>query len=433
MSTYPEDEPVAGALSGRLLVVDDDEGNRDLLSRRLARWGHTVATADSGRRALEVVESEPFDVVLLDVMMPEMSGLDVLRVIRGMHSPSGLPVIMATARGQSEDVVEALRLGANDYVTKPLDFPVVLARVQTQLSLKRAVDQAARLERSLAERNRELEAANARLAAVNKRMARDLKAASRVQEAFLPRESPGLPGATCAWAYRPCEELAGDGLNAFPLDDRRSAVYVFDVCGHGVAAALLSVTLSRVLAPPGDPASVLTAVGGGESPAAVADHLNRMFPFEQADQYFTMFYGVLESQDGGGATFRFVSAGHPGLAHLPAAGGSRLFDGRGFPVGLANAPYLEQAVELAPGDRVVLYSDGVPEAMDPAGRAFATDRMLELLERERSGPVGRSVEALVGEVCRWCGAAGPRDDVSVLAFEIAGTGRREEVGLCAGS
>jgi DNA-binding response OmpR family regulator/tRNA A-37 threonylcarbamoyl transferase component Bud32 len=137
----------AGA--GRLLVVDDNEMNRDMLARRLQQKGYTVATAIGGGEALSAIEAESFDLVLLDVMMPEISGLDVLRTLRKTLSVTDLPVIMATAKDQSHDVVEALRLGANDYVTKPLDFNVVLARVEPQLALTRASDEVKRLNAEL--------------------------------------------------------------------------------------------------------------------------------------------------------------------------------------------------------------------------------------------------------------------------------------------
>src|SRR5207248_11458922 len=148
-----------------------------------------------------------------------------------------------------------------------------------------------------------LEAANARLAGANGRMSRDLRAAAKIQEAFLPRRAPRVPGADFAWAYRPCDELAGDGLNVIPLGGGEVGLYVLDVSGHGVAAALLSVTLSRLLSPPSDPSSVL--VKGGDDPdgvgplpvppAEVAEELGRRFPFDLANgQYFTMVYGLLD-------------------------------------------------------------------------------------------------------------------------------------------
>jgi diguanylate cyclase (GGDEF)-like protein/PAS domain S-box-containing protein len=124
--------------SGRLLVVDDNENNREMLSRRLIRNGFTVSIADSGIGLLDRIRQEHADLVLLDVEMPVVSGLTALVEIRKVYSASQLPVIMVTAHDQSEDVVRALELGANDYVTKPVDFAVALARVRTHLSAMRA-------------------------------------------------------------------------------------------------------------------------------------------------------------------------------------------------------------------------------------------------------------------------------------------------------
>lgn len=125
------------ASPARLLVVDDNEMNRDMLSRRLAKRGFEVVTAGGGQRALDLIAAETVDLVLLDIMMPDINGLEVLTRLRTTRTVAELPVIMATAKDQSEDIVHALRLGANDYVTKPLDFPVVMARVETQLQLLR--------------------------------------------------------------------------------------------------------------------------------------------------------------------------------------------------------------------------------------------------------------------------------------------------------
>ncbi len=119
-----------------LLVVDDEERNRDLLAQRLSRKGYRIAEADSGSAALDRVKAGGIDLILLDIMMPVMNGMEVLTQLRRDHSATGLPIIMATALDDSAHIVQALKLGANDYVTKPIDFPVVLARVQTHLSLQ---------------------------------------------------------------------------------------------------------------------------------------------------------------------------------------------------------------------------------------------------------------------------------------------------------
>ncbi len=402
---------------GSVLVVDDDANNRDLLSRRLRRMGYEAEVGHDGQHALALIGERHFDVILLDVMMPGLDGFEVLKILREHHAATDLPVIMATAKDDSEDVIHALGLGANDYVTKPLDFPVVVARIQTQISLKRAVEQVRQLERRLAERNIDLEEANAR-------MSRDLRAAARIQEALLPRSSPDVPRLNFSWAFRPCDELAGDGLSAIKLDDHRVALYVLDVSGHGVASSLMSVSVGRLLSPPSDASSILVKGGDGPDrleplpPAEVAAKLNRMFPFEvSTEQYFTFVYGLLDGLTG---DFRYTLAGHPGPVLLPAEGKAKILPGRGYPIGLADGPkpYNEWGIRLNPGDRLYLYSDGIPEAVSPEGVPFGNERMLEKMEAGRLEPLCGVVNELVAEIEAWSGVTRVRDDLSVLAVEV---------------
>src|ERR1700751_2784964 len=122
----------------KLLIVDDNEMNRDMLARRLARKGYVIELADNAKELLERVQRGAGDLVLLDIEMPEISGLDALKTLRNRYSAAELPIIMVTAKTQSDDIVAALDLGANDYLTKPIDFPVAVARIGTQLSHKQA-------------------------------------------------------------------------------------------------------------------------------------------------------------------------------------------------------------------------------------------------------------------------------------------------------
>ncbi len=397
---------------GRLLVVDDNPDNLDMLSRRLRRCGFEVAVADHGRLALEHAAREAFDLVVLDIMMPDIDGLQVLEQLRRTHSVADLPVIMATAKDASDDVVKALELGANDYVTKPLDFPVLLARVRTQLALRNAT--------------RALESAN-------QRMKRDLDAGAKVQRALIPSAAPAIPGIECAWLYEPCSELGGDTLDLFALEDGKLGLYLLDVSGHGVPAALLSVTLSRVLSPRGaglmlhdgngvaESAGTAAPVRNGHAPALppaiVAGRLNQRFPMDPATrQYFTILYAIL---DVAGRELRYVAAGHPGPIHLRAGHPATSFDSTGLAIGwLPDTPFAEQTLPTAPGDRFYFYSDGVVEAQSAADEFFELERFLALLERTREEPLQASLEALRAELAAWCGAAGPRDDVSVLAIEV---------------
>src|SRR3981189_3965856 len=126
------------ARPSRLLIVDDNEMNRDMLARRLTRKGYVVELADNAKELLKRVQRDAVDLVLLDIEMPDISGLDALKTLRSHYSAAELPIIMVTAKSQSDDIVKALDLGANDYLTKPIDFPVAVARIGTQLSHKHA-------------------------------------------------------------------------------------------------------------------------------------------------------------------------------------------------------------------------------------------------------------------------------------------------------
>jgi phosphoserine phosphatase RsbU/P len=319
-------------------------------------------------------------------------------------------VIFISALTEELDKVKAFAMGGVDYLTKPFQMEELHARVETHLKLRRL--------------QVELEEANARLADVNGRMSRDLKAAAKIQETFMPREVSRVPGLVCAWIYQPCDELAGDGLHIIPFGDDKVGLYVLDVSGHGVASALLSVTLSRLLSPPPDPSSILTrtAESGDRleivSPAEVAAHLNRLFPFDPAtEQLTTMVYGIL---DVGTGEFRYISAGHPGPVHLPYGAEPVILESEGFPIGLTDEIYEERSVQLAAGDRLYIYSDGIPEAMDAEGIQFGDARLLEAIRGGRSRPLQDSVSQLVDEIAKWQGTERPRDDVSIVAVGLGG-------------
>ncbi len=389
---------------GALLVVDDNEMNRDMLSRRLKKRGHEVMVAEDGYRALEMIDEHDFDVILLDIMMPGLDGYEVLEKIREQHAPGDLPVIMATAKDESKDIVRALELGANDYVTKPFDFPVVRARVATQVALKKS-------QQALAKALTQIKT--------------NLDAAARIQQSFLPTANPGFAGVRFAWKYEPCDELAGDTLNVIPLDDTHIAVYVLDVSGHGVASSLLSVALSRLMTRLTACDSILwdEAEDRPSTPTEVVDELARRFPYDiETGQYFTLAYGVLDVER---RQLRYTSAGHvPLILARPGSDPTQL-DSTGPPVALIPAEimpseYTESVVELAPGDRLYIYSDGIPEATNPDEEQFGEDRLGELLTELLSEGLDDTLGLLVDRVRSWCGEADFDDDVTVLAFEMTG-------------
>src|SRR5688500_8802282 len=189
--------------------------------------GYRVRPVPSGKLALLAAQRDPPDLILLDINMPDMNGYEVCEHLNADERLKGIPVIFISALTEQLDKVKAFALGGVDYITKPFQMEELHARVETHLKLRGL--------------QTELEQANSRLADANSRMSRDLKAAAKIQESFLPREAPRVPGFNFAWIYRPCDELAGDGLNIIPLSNGKVGLYVLDVSGHGVASALLSV------------------------------------------------------------------------------------------------------------------------------------------------------------------------------------------------
>ena len=417
--------PPTKPTTARLLVVDDDENNRDMISRRLSRRGFDVDAAADGPAALAAVAAadaggRPFDLVLLDIEMPGMSGFDVLRRVRETHPATQLPVVIATARHDREDVVQALGLGANDYVTKPIDFAVVLARVEAQLSHKRAVDRIVALEAEVRRQNDDLRQANAR-------MRHSLQLAAGVQRSLLPRAARQQVGAAAfAWAFRPCDELGGDILNVFPLAGGHVGLYLLDVSGHGVPAALLSVSLSRVLVPIPGQASLVERVGADEKleprpPAEVVAELNQRFPMGAGGgQYFTIFYAVLDPGEEGRGTrrLRYVSAGHP-PAVLVRDGEVRPLDGSGFAVGwFDDATFDEAAVDLSPGDRLFAYSDGVTETTDGGSASFGGGGLATALAGRAAASLAEAVDGVIAAVDAFRAGGPVLDDVTVLGMRV---------------
>ena len=216
--------------------MDDTPANLQVLAGMLKDRGYKVRPVPSGKLALLAAKRDPPDLILLDINMPEMNGYEVCEQLKADELLTGIPVIFISALTEQLDKVKAFATGGVDYITKPFQMEELHARVETHLKLRRL--------------QIELEDANVRLAEANSRMSRDLKAAAKIQETFLPRNLPRVPGTDFAWVYRPCDELAGDGLNIIPLDEQNIALYILDVSGHGVASALLSVTLSRLLSLP---------------------------------------------------------------------------------------------------------------------------------------------------------------------------------------
>ena len=379
------------ATSACLLVVDDQEANRDLLSRRLAMQGYRVETAESGSRALALLGESPFDLVLLDIMMPGMDGYDVLSRIKDDATLAHIPVVMVSAVGETDSVVRCLELGADDYLTKPFNALVLRARVNASLAKKRLHDREQLYVRSLA---------------------RELEIGREIQAGFLPPDCPELPGWEIAARFEPARSVSGDFYDAFTLRNGHVALVIADVCDKGVGAALY-MALFRTLLRATASQEAMHGRADAELLLEVVTHTNDYIAttHEQANMFATVFFGILDPAIG---SLRYVNAGH----EMPMIGAQAGVRTRLAPTGpalglAARASFAVAEAQLAGGELLLAYTDGVVDAREPrSGAPFSEERLRTLLDAPSAAVLlGRIATALAEHT----GDGEHFDDVTMLA------------------
>ena len=401
-------------MGGRIFVVDDDADMRRLMSSSLHKAGYDVVEAASGEEAvLRIPEIAP-DLILLDIVMPGMDGFAVCERLKGDPRTSDIAVIFLSARGEAADKIRGLEIGAADYVTKPFDRGELLARVGNQLKIHRLTREVMEANRDLREKQRRLD--------------EDLRAAAEIQSDLLPQKLPVSGGVGFAWRFEPSQVIGGDVFNAFQLDNRTLGLYMADVSGHGAAAALLTASISQVLQPHGD-----VVLGKGRegkrkprSPGEVLERLDREYPLERFDRYFTIFYALLNTES---AAMVYSSAGHPPPLLVCTDGTIRRLDRGGTIIGLGkDVPFEEGREELNAGDRVFFYTDGLIEHQG-TGEPYGMDRLAAFLAAGSAFPLPVLLDRLLSDLRGFGEDRAFQDDVSVMALEFSGKNRSDrEVG-----
>ncbi|MCS7466920.1 SpoIIE family protein phosphatase [Stieleria sp. ICT_E10.1] len=396
----------------KILIAEDEEFSRNLLQAQLESLGHNVVAVSSGSHAWGAMQQERFSMVITDWMMPDVDGLELVRRIR-THPESGyVYIILLTGKSERTDLITGMLRGADDFLSKPYDRDELDVRI-------RAGERVINLERSLKAKNEELARSNQEIERTSQRIKRDLDEAARIQKSLLPRELPQNDVVDFAWIFRPCDELAGDIFNVFQLDEDNIGFYLLDVVGHGLPAALLSVTLSRFISPSTSSSALFPNVASDTpflSPSKVASALNEQFPMDGiGQQYFTLLYGCLNLCT---REMQYVAAGHPGPVVIPANDAPRIVQVEGYPIGLVDQPeYADRHLSLAPGDRVMLYSDGVLDCQNTDGEHFGEDRLIAAVN-ERRESLNEDVQSLNNQLVSWCGGRTPDDDISLLAMQL---------------
>ena len=342
-------------VSATLLIIDDDEVVRESLAAYLEDSNFKVLQALNGLQGLQIFESEQPDLVICDLRMPQIDGLELIRRIR--QTASETPIIVLSGAGVMSDAVEALRLGAADYLIKPLEDLAVLEH-----SVRRALDRAYLRVENQRYRDK-LEAANRELQASLNLLQEDQNAGRQVQMNMLPVTPWSIEGLEFSHRIIPSLYLSGDFVDYFRVDERRVAFYLADVSGHGASSAFVTVLLkfmtTRLLYE-----SRRNGTLPEFKPSEVLAHINRGLINTKLGKHVTMLGGVIDLEKN---CLTYSIGGHLPLPVLFVDGQASYLEGRGLPVGLFDdASYDDRVMELPPSFSLSLFSDGILDVLPGA-------------------------------------------------------------------
>ena len=261
----------------------------------------------------------------------------------------------------------------------------------------------------------DLEEKNLALKEKQKQIDQDLKAAAGIQKSLLPNIAPKFPNVKIAWKFKPCERIGGDIFNIHSPDNKHIGFYMLDVCGHGVSAALISVTVSQFIQNIRD---LLADETGIVPPEKVLNRINKEFPFERFDSYFTIIYMTVDLYDG---CLTYSCAGHPPPVLIRSDKTLEILDHHGPIIGLSRgAPFGQASKCLQGGDKIVLYTDGILEISNSKKELYGRNRFYDTIKKSCGKPVQDTVSAIYKSVKNFGQDNKPDDDISVLVVEYTG-------------
>lgn len=364
-----------------ILIVDDNPANVEIFQMRLAANNYDIITAMDGESGLaEAIDKTP-DLILLDIMMPKMDGLEVCRRLKGDSSLPFMPIIMVTAKADSKDIVAGLEAGGDEYLTKPVDHAALVARVKSMLRIKslhdRVLEQSAQLKHQL-------------------------KTATKIQSLFWP-DIPELEAGSHIWALStPAAYIGGDLYDIISMPDKSLLVYVADVSDKGVPAALIMAALSTKIKNESrihkDVDKLLETIN------------NSLHKLISKEGYFATIVlirywpnsGIMQFSVGGHLQPLWIAGKE--IGYFPQVSGISL----GI---MPDVPYEVKEIILSPGESVLLYTDGVIEAENVNKEMYGHDRMSDYIKNSKGPPWG---EGLNNEIKKWRGNAKINDDLTLL-------------------
>ncbi len=395
-----------------ILVVDDDLDILELLRMNLEPEGYDVRTASDGKQAVESASLDPPDLILLDVMMPYKDGFQVIEELKNIEETKTVPVILLTARGQTEDKVQGLDAGADDYITKPFDLREVTARVKAVLGRTQPIKYINPLMRAMGPGFNE---------AGVQQLAGHLQAAAAIQKKLLPEQAPGFQGFDIGILLQSSLSVSGDFYDFIPLSETRVGIVLGDVKGNGIPAALLMVMIRTALR---------LLCREEDDPATILKRINDLVVRDtEATLFATMIYGVMDTVT---STFTYSNGGHCYPLHRKSTGVMDVLKTGSMLVGaFEDAMFTSNTCFLAPGDVLVFYTDGITEtdAGDSSDETnahsdatlidmlYGQDRLATCVSVNAGLSASALCEAIVEDLALFSGSTEPHDDRALVVVK----------------
>ncbi len=382
----------------KILVADDEKDIGRLLELALTRAGFQIIRAYDGEEALAKIEQNRPDLVVLDVMMPKLDGIQVCRRLKGNSRTASIPVIMLTAKVQVTDTVTGLSAGADDYLPKPFNHQEVVARIRTLLTRSEKIRYLNPLMGVLGDwfTDKGVE-----------QLGKELEVAQDIQRQLLPKGMPDLPGLELGAVLISSKSVGGDFYDFLPGPNGQMGIALGDVSGKGIPAALLMVmirTLLRVIATDlREPAEAL---------AQANKHLTRDIP---PGMFVTMLYAIL---DANGERLTFANAGHWAPILLRDGQDPVSLEADGAVLGVAeDVAFTPGELKLQRGDLVALFTDGVVESVGyESGQMLGVEGLVALLNAHQGKPAQAMAEAIATQI-RESQKGALQDDLTLLILK----------------
>lgn len=401
----------------KVLVVDDSSSQRLTLTQMLRQAGYSVRGASSGREALGMCRDDPPDLVFSDWMMPGMNGLEFCHEFRKMTREGYGYFILLTSKSDRQDMARGFDAGADDFLTKPVNAVEMRARIT-------AAERVVRMERELTEKNRLVQSTLHELQLIHDAINGDLIEARKLQQSLVRERYRGFKTAEVSLMLHSCGHVGGDLVGMFQISDSQVGVYGMDVSGHGISSALMTARLAGYLSattPEQNIALVADELGKfrGRCPGETAAILNELILGEiETEHYLTLLLAILDLDTG---EVDYVQAGHPAPL-IQRIDGTIEFAGEGgLPVGLlSEATYQARKLKLCPGDRLLVYSDGIMECREPCGDMMGESGLASVASELRHARGAEFLQSLVWRLAEVTGSDQFDDDVSAVLLEFNG-------------